>query len=502
MPSGSSEDCRDLVQTAKLRLDNGDTEGGIALLAQASVLAESTGDSVAQAGLLSSLALAQKHAGQFNNARETFLRVVDLLKEQLAQALNNLGFVERDMGALNAARKHHEEALSICEAITARVGLARTLTNLGVIHKDQGRLTEARASFERAIALLTDQDPPNDQADALLGLGLTLEKLNNFKEAYYYYEKALIAYRRANDHLNEAVTLHALGELHSNQEEFDAARGFYHQSLEISRTIKAKWVEANNLSSLASLHQMTEEPHIARQIHEAVLRLQQEIGDRLGQVLTLTDLAILDRDAHRFDTAEQRLTEALVLAQDMNDPHQIYDAYLNRGDVHQMACRTQQAMEDYEAAVEAAESVRISLLLEREALDYFNVPRLEAYDRLVDLYVHSLRDARQALRWAERGKAREFLRRLRFSEIMQPRRIPKELTTREARLLFELHQVAQALLTVDAMDRLAMAKTYEATERALYKIWIDMEAFDQEYVALRRGEPIGWDEMCFLLKRE
>jgi hypothetical protein len=166
-----------------------------------------------------------------------------------------------------------------------------------------------------------------------------------------------------------------------------------------------------------------------------------------------------------------------------------------RGDVRWMAGRPAEAGQDYEAAVASAESVRGRLLLEAEALGYFDQPRLEAYDRLVYLSLDGQGDAVQALSWQERVKAREFLRHLGLRESLRPRGIPTDLSQEEMRLRRELCRVVEAVTAADGADRLAALRDCRGIERDLRAVWSQIEPFDPQYVALRRGEPATWLEL-------
>lgn len=500
MSNENPKNYEQVAEEAGFHLDAGEIECGITLLKQASALAESTGDLNAHIELLNKLGLAEKRAGKMSDARETFIGVISLLKQvnassELAKALNNLGFVERDLGNLDAARQQHEEALAIFKTLNDPVGMAWTLTELGITHKDRGRLTEARANFEHALALLAEQDAPRERGHALVGLGLTLEMLNNFEGAQARYEEARLAYRQAGDRENEALTLHNLGKLHDNKGDLEAALDCYRQSLEVNQSIGAQLGVAEDLGAMASIYQEAGDVEQAQQMHEQALCLYSEIGYCLGQTWTLIDLGILLRDAGRFDEAKRYLTDALVLAQQMVNPHEIYEVYLNRGDVCLMANRLQEAAKDYAAAVDAVESVRGNLLLEEEALAYFNESRLEAYDRLVRLYVCCLNDSKQALAWAERTKSREFVRRLRLSEIVRSRRVPEELRDRETQLMTQLRQAAAELQAADEPQRPTVLRNYEEVDKNLRQVWDEIEPLTPEYVALRQGKPSSWEEL-------
>lgn len=590
MSQATSKDYEMLYEEAENYLAAGDFERGIALLAQASMLAESLGKILAQGAILNNLALAQKHAGQTNASLGTIIKAVDLLRRagaqaELAEALRNEGFIERELGNLDASIQHHTAAFTVFEAINDGLGMAKILIDMGLDYKDQSQLTMAHASFERALALLADYIEPSVKAHALIGLGLTSEKLHNIKCARQYYLEALKAYREASDLENEAMTLHNLGQLYDNQQKFQIALNYYRQSLEINLEIGSKGGVIADLSSLAAIYQLTGDLEQSRQMHEHALNLQEEIGDRLGQVWTYSDLGILVRDAGQFNEAERYLANALRLAREIGDPHEIHNVHFNLGDIHMLggylfnwnnvpgsdnerlielliqkfraswvktskiekinngntikissennslflklnydidrefltindiradelvvmaendergvylASRLNDAANNYVAAVDALESVRHRLLLEEEAVSYFDEPHLEAYDRLVRLYVRGLSNPTQALIWEERAKAREFLRRLRLSDISRPYQIPKELIDRETQLLTRLRQTASAISTASESNRLVAVKEYESIEITLRGIWMEIKLFNPEYVALRYGEPALWEDI-------
>jgi tetratricopeptide (TPR) repeat protein len=227
--------------------------------------------------------------------------------------------------------------------------------------------------------------------------------------------------------------------------------------------------------------------------------MYEKMGFREGQVDTLVALGMLARNTDDFDKAERHMTDALTLAQEIGNPRLLYDTLLSRGDVYLLANKLRTAAKDYTAAVTEVEAMRVNLLLEEEAFGFFDEPRLEVYDRLVRLYARGLSAPKQAQMWVERTKAREFLRRLRLSEILHTEQVPQELLAQEAQLLTQMKQAATALAET-GQDRLSVLKDYQAAEKNLQSLWEKIEPFDREYVSLRKGEPISWKELKHLLK--
>lgn len=479
--------------------------------------------------ILSNLGLIERNQGNLKLAKKYYLDafqiVESLLGEDLdcqvaiAQSLTNLGLVSKDLSQLTEARAYLEKALNLLEN-------------------------------SRVESFLCTQEEENEcsyVANVLSALALTLERLNDFEGARNYYLKARDAYEQAEDYENEAITLHNLGQLCDNQNKLLDALEYYFQSLTINLAYDYKLGLAENLSAIAALicninqiqlnlnhlpdiginlsdiistwvqqvkEVLTESNPSAptaflsliiafaqtnsidqmRLLYEHILSLHQEIGYRLGQVKTLVDLALLNRDAEELDESEQNLTDALVLAEEIAAPDVLYNIYFERGDIRMMAGAVSQAIEDYAAAVDAAESIRANLLLEEEALDYFAWPNLAAYDRLVGIESR-LNRSKQALLWVETAKSREFLRRLRLSGMTRPNEVSQELANREMQLMTQLHQAAEALQAVGEPDRLSALRNYEIAEQALRQVWDEIEVFAPEYIALRQGKSASWEEL-------
>jgi tetratricopeptide (TPR) repeat protein len=545
-----------MVEEAQFYLDSGDREHGITLLQQASELAQEAGEPVGQSAILNNLALEQDRAGQGESARENLLLSLKILQDanalNEAQVLKNLGLIERNLGNLDVAKQHYQLALELVKKIDNQLEMAWLLNEIGIICKDQGQLTEARAYCEKALGLLQKEDAAYIRASVLFGLALIWELMHEIEIAQAYYQQALELYRLVDNWENEALILHNLGQLSDNQNDLQDALEYYFQSLAINLKYQYTVGIADNLSALASListayqvienlEQQTDNPleniplkfwHImsawrrileesikehnqshkseelalvaaltsvkslesAIEMHKQVLNFNQNIGYHRGQIKTLIDLSLLVWDAQQLDLADQYLTQALSIAEKEANPDDLYNINLNRGDIRMMAGRVPQAINDYKAGVKVAESIRANLLLEKEALDYFAWPNLTVYDRLVRI-VARLGQHKEALDWAERGKSREFLRRLRLSEIKVGDNIPNKLIDQEMQAVKQLRQATAQLEAIDKPNLMDALKNYQQLEDNLYQLWNEIEGLAPEYVALRQGKPASWQDL-------
>jgi tetratricopeptide (TPR) repeat protein len=420
-------------------------------------------------------------------------------KEYLAEITRNLGFFERDIGLFSLSEKHLQKAFKLFTSVGNSEGAARTLIDLGLVQKDKTDLTHARLSLERALSQVLDIQ---DKGHALLGMGLVSEKLNNFQEAHNYYLKAVNMYKKAKDYENEAVALQNLGQLYDNQGKFEDALDYYKKSFKINYKNDVKLGMVENLTSIASICQLIDVEQ-AKKIHEQILGLQKEIEDLRGQIWTLCDLGLIAANLGDFAEAKRRFNESLTISKEMGDPQEVFEVHISIGNMYFNNGQTLNSAKEFVEAIQSIESIRSRLLLEKEALYYFNEQRIQAYDKLVILYGQYLNDTQQALFWLERSKAQELLRRLRLTSILNTYQIPKSLISKEKWLLAAISRtmtsIASPLLSSDSSTVSVTLQRFEKLECQLDKLWEKIKVLDPEYVALRRGEFIPFEEIRKLL---
>lgn len=495
-----------LQEAHKIAVDMNDLERAMALLDKAIAIVPASLDSLP---LRNSLAIIQMHVGKIMHARETLKQALELSKglsipiPERSKLLNNLGFAERELGNLDGAREYHRKALEILEPANDPVEMARTLIELAIVDKDQQQLSKADASIRRAIRLLEGHDVSEQLAHALVVQALIFLLQNKVPRARSCYDKALKIYRQVGDRENEALTLHNLGQSYdgyaASEEDYKIALTYYQQSLTINREIGAVSGVAEDIGSIAGLYQIQGKYELALQMHKESLQMYEDMGFLRGQINALTDLGILAREAQRFDLAEQYFTKALQFSLEMGSPGLVAEGYRDRGDNYLAMEQYAKAIDDFAQVVEVTESMR-ALFQEEEALGYFDDDRLKAYSHLIRLYVLAQKNNVSAYMCLERVKSREFLRRLSVSELPRPRSVPEALLEQEAVLLAQLRQLAALLAAPETVDPHAIFNDYQSTEKQLHTVWAEIEKYSQEYIDLRHGKPVSWNELQDLLK--
>jgi tetratricopeptide (TPR) repeat protein len=166
-------------------------------------------------GLLAILAALTFHQSRMYTDIERLYRTTIVANPHCWMAHNNLGGVLADLGRVDDAIVHYQEALKI------KPDLVEVRYNLGNLLFGLGRLDEAEAEYQKALKLKPDF------AVAHNNLGNVLTGLGRLNEATAHYRKAL-------EIEPDLATAHAnLGNILRNCGRFDEAIAEYRKTLEL-----------------------------------------------------------------------------------------------------------------------------------------------------------------------------------------------------------------------------------------------------------------------------
>jgi tetratricopeptide (TPR) repeat protein len=140
-----------------------------------------------------------------NDAERDLIEAVRLARAsndrlQLAQALTDLGQIERDLHNVDVALRHYEEAVTIYRAADVPLKLAHTIRHIGDIRQEAGRLSEAESPYREALAVYRHnaETPPLDLANTIRGLALLTGITGRSQEAKALWQEARELYAAVN----------------------------------------------------------------------------------------------------------------------------------------------------------------------------------------------------------------------------------------------------------------------------------------------------------------
>jgi eukaryotic-like serine/threonine-protein kinase len=245
--------------------------------------------------------------------------------EALAELLETLGRVRRNLGNLESSRVLLQRALELNVGIHGNPSrpVTRTKHNLGLTLIKLGRLDEAEALIANALASQralgsTDSDP--EYLKGLNNLGGIYENRGNFVEAERILAEVVTQKRRAGvDPLEVASSLNNLARARYNLQDYDGAEPLYRESLEIRvahfGVEKPSPEVARAMNNLAALLEDVGKVEEASGLYEQALEMRRQLfpdGHR-EVVVSLNNLALLRQKQGRLEEAARLLAEAVVM---------------------------------------------------------------------------------------------------------------------------------------------------------------------------------------------
>jgi len=226
-----------------------------------------------------------RRANRLEEAAASFATVAEgSADDSLAAALglNNLAAITRDLGDLDAARRHLMRALEIRERLApGSLAVAGTLSNLALVARDQSDLEAAEAHLGRALAIQEKQDPGSlHTASSLTNLGAVAWSRGDAGTAESYYLRALaIQQRLAPDGLAVAANLNNLAMVARDRGDLAAAQERLQRALDVKqRLLPDSLAMANGLNNLGTVAWMRGDLDAAESDHRRALAIAERLA--------------------------------------------------------------------------------------------------------------------------------------------------------------------------------------------------------------------------------
>jgi tetratricopeptide (TPR) repeat protein len=311
--------------------------------------------------LASSMASYLRLAGPWDHAMSIHRSVAALAEEagdrrSQAEALIELGVLQRLTGNYPAAERALQQARELCEEIDHRAGLADALVQLSGVRWRSGNAQGAAGGLRRAMDIYKRLSDSRGEADALNELATVLYFGGDYAAALESLECALALYEDLDDQQGVANALTQIGMAQQLTGEYPRAIEVQDRALRIYRELGDRYGLARALNYLGSaLCQVGDYAGSEAALSEA-LTVHRDLGYRPGQANALSYLGIVCRCTGKLVDAEEHLTYALGLYRDLRDRHGAAGVFNQLGVIRRL-------LGDYRAA--AAEHERALALFEQ-----------------------------------------------------------------------------------------------------------------------------------------
>ncbi|MES2837788.1 MAG: tetratricopeptide repeat protein [Bacteroidota bacterium] len=226
--------------------------------------------------------------------------VTKALRNALAAALNNIGFIYDSKGDIPKALEYYHKSLKIQEEIGYKPGIAASLNNIGNIYDKQGDISMALEYFHKSLKMLEDIGNKQGIALCLINIGAIYDNQANTQKALEYYHKSLKIQEEIGDKQGIATSLNNIGSVFSK---------YGDPSVTTSK----------NDALIAGI------PKALDYYHQS-LKIREEIGDKNGIAYSLNNIAVIFYNQKQYPKALEYAQKSLVLSQEIGSPRNIRNA--------------------------------------------------------------------------------------------------------------------------------------------------------------------------------
>ena len=387
------------------------------------------------------------------------------IKRGVALALEQLSSIYRTLGDHRRAFDCAQKALRLCEEENHRRGTSEALFKLAVIYGIQNNPEQALAHLERALAIARELGDVIKIASLRHDVAVQHQKLGNYERALEIYKDLLKQTEDFGDRAGAAMIRNQIGKVLAVQGEYDEALSYYRRSLAQLEAVNMKRATVVVLNDLSGAYLAQGKYAEALLPAEQALSMSRESGRPLDLWVALTYLGYSQFGLNRPEEARQSFAEAVSIIEKLRA---------------QTAGGVQERQRYFEGGLLSHHGM-LSLLVKEN-------------------------QAREALVFAERTKARVLLDILQQGQISVQKTMSKEEQEDEHRLKSELTQLNKQLARATESDKPDAAGVSQIEPR-LEKGRLNYEAFQNSLYAahpelkVRRGEApvISAQELTALL---
>ncbi|MBE5230505.1 MAG: tetratricopeptide repeat protein [Microcystis aeruginosa PMC 728.11] len=314
-------------------------------------------------GALGNLAIAYKDTKNYEQAKQTNLKVIELTQnlqgvdeQQKASILgttyHNLGRVAQELREWEQARSYYQQAIEICIEYGDRFSQASTLHQLGYLAEELREWEQARSYYQQAIEICIEYGDRFSQARTLHQLGIVAQELREWEQARSYYQQAIQIKIEYGDRFSQAITLHHLGRVAQELREWEQARGYYQQAIEIDIEYGDRFSQASTLHQLGYLAEELREWEQARSYYQQAIEIYIEYGDRFSQAITLHQLGTVAQELREWEQARSYYQQAIEIKIEYGDRYKQAPTLHNLGIVAEEVGELSQAKSYYLQALQ------------------------------------------------------------------------------------------------------------------------------------------------------
>lgn len=247
----------------------------------------------------------------------------------LVGAYNRYGIVYKYKAQYEKSINYYEKSIAIARQLKDTGAIADVYNNIGNVYKLQGMPVQASEAFIHAMKLREAIADTPGLAAAYSNLSYLYADQKNFRLSIENNQKSIDLYAIVKDSFELARGYTQMGFIHYYQNHFDSAIYYANIGLKIFEQMGDKVETAILLNNMGNILSESGQPQKAGPYLEKALRLNIELGDSTGIYTSHISLAQTYIFLHDYTKAEQHLTTALAILEQIHGAINYYiETYL------------------------------------------------------------------------------------------------------------------------------------------------------------------------------
>ena len=276
---------------------------------------------------------------------------------------SQLGDVLAVAGDQESALECYQSALNIAWRMRHRRAGAEALTQIGCVERDRGNLNQAYEHLLRSLRLFDAVDDARGAAHSCIELGRLLWIKADFDQALRVYQRAEQLSRSVRDRRGLGDAVHYIGAIHIDRGDVELATEYLEDALDLRRRIDDRRGIVRTLSNLGVLRFTRGDNEGALEAWEEGNLLAIELGDIPAQSTLANNLGEVHVARKDYEKARPFLERAVSLSKDAGIARTQVDALRNIGVLHAATEAWKDAEKALAEAREAAKKLGLAQLI-------------------------------------------------------------------------------------------------------------------------------------------
>lgn len=213
--------------------------------------------------------------------------------KERAKVLLFVGALTTALGDFRAAKRFHEQGLSLYQELDDEWGIAVTLNALAVSARDRGDYSAAQDNFERSLGCWRKLSDRLAIARCLHNLANVVKVRGDYSGAQAALQEATATFEEVGDRSGAAWSISQQADIAREQGELPAARELYNRALAVFREVGDRWGSARSLVDLGYVCCEQRDYATAHDVCGEALKMFAELGHKRGIARALEGCACL-----------------------------------------------------------------------------------------------------------------------------------------------------------------------------------------------------------------